>query len=523
MAALTLFMALAFAVLSLDAGRLWFERRSVQRAADMAAMASARFTGCGSSAAEALNAGQATATANGIDFTDKSNTITVTTGAVSFNAKGVTVFTPSPVEASNGTQVTLTKEVPTSIILGGFFSKSTTTLSATAVAEGGPPVATYSVGSVFGISANGAQQITNLFKGVLGNSAPNLDPAAITQLVSATVTLAALQQAAGAATLNDFLNQQMTMRQFLDLIATASPSAAALASFQQLYNASLNSSVKLQVGQILSIQSPAASGVASANISVFDLINAGINVGALNQGGLINLSLGLNLLGKTSLSILSPPIIAIGPAGKGGNGDWCSKAQSAQMSLRTTINPLGLGIVDMALRLDLMSTIGHLEALSVAPGDISGTLSSQSVFLTLALTRSADINNDISSSANFRPATVLGGVVGVKIFLPIAAALAKPTDFSVTSKDGLPIVKLLGAGSVGASLAGLLGDQTNITVTVLFGLFKLPINFLDDLIRLVTVPVGQALDGLLAAFGIQTGSVNLQVLDVNASVPVPRR
>ncbi len=530
--ALTLLIALLFMGLSIDTGRLWLEKRNVQRAADMAAMASARFTGCGSSAAQALNAAKTTAKENGIDpaLVTFQN---VKRGVIAFDKDGKTVFTAKDTDATNATQVELQKTVPASILLGGFFNNSTLTLKAQAVAQGGPPIATYSVGSVFGVSSEGAKQISNLFKGILGGTSPTLDTAAINALVNSTVTLQALQQAyidihGTPITLDAFLKKSMTVSEFLDLIAKASPTVANQQAFKDLASAAKSYPGTVLVGQILNIQSPPASGVSSANISVFDLINAGINVGAISQGGLINLNLGVSYLGGVSMNLISPPIIAIGPAGKDSAGNWCSQAQSSQMTLKVVIAPFNGKLLNMALRLDALSTIGHMDSLNVAPGNINGSVSTQSTALTLMLTNSDDVNNDLYKGP-FNPAYVLGlDLFGFKIKLleiglklPVGAAESKSTTFTVASKFDLPKSPDLGAGSVGASLAGLLGEGTNFTVKVL-GIGG-SITFLDDLVKLVMAPLGTALDGLLEALGIKTGSVRIQVLDVNASPPVLRQ
>jgi uncharacterized membrane protein len=520
---LTLLMLLTFAALSVDTGRLWLERKGVQRAADMAALAASRFTGCGSSLDDVRRAATQTAEANGID----PGNVTVEVGTLTRDANLRSVFTPGPIGNANGVRVTLNKTVAQSVLLGGYIN-STVLIPAAATAEGGPPIATYSVGSVYGISAQGAQQISNVFKGVLGNGSPTMDTNAINELVKSTVTLGALQRAAGAATLNDLLNQQMTIQQFLDLIARASPDAATLAAFNQLYAASAGNSTVFLVSQILNIQSPSPSGVSSASVSVFDLINASIYAGALNQGGVINMSLGLNFLGKTTLSILSPPIIAIGSAGRSSTGAWCSQAQSAQMSLRSTLAPfkfpgLDLSVIDIALRVDTLVTRGHLEELSVAPGQISGSLSSQSTIVTVVLTNSADVNKSIDNLSGYGIGYIGPKLLntGFKIYLPVGESNDKTVEFNYTSKADLPSTKILGAGSLGDTIGGLIGKDTYIEARILG--IKVPLSSLGNIFGLVTQPLGNAIDGLLEALGIKTGSVKMQVIDVSTSPPILRQ
>jgi uncharacterized membrane protein len=528
-----LLIAMLFMSLSVDTGRLWLERRSVQRAADMAAMASARFTGCGSTADQALNAAKATVKENGIDPA-LVTAADVKTGVITFDNAGRTVFTAKTSVATNAAQVSVQKVVPASILLGGFYNNATITLKATAIAQGGPPLATYSVGSVYGISAEGAKQISNLFKGVLGSKSPTLNTVAINALVGSTVTLQALQQAdiditGVPITLDAFLKKSMTVSEFLQRIALASPSANNLQAFQDLVTAAQGYPGTVMVSQILNIQSPPASGVSSASISVFDLVNAGINVGAISQGGVINLSLGLGILGKTTLSILSPPIIAIGPAGKdAASGLWCSQSQSAQMSLRSTLAPfkfpgLDLSIIDIALRVDTLVTTGHLEELSLVPGQISGKLSSQSTIVTLVLTNSTDVDKPIGNLSGFGIGYIGPKLLntGFKIYLPVGQSNAEEATFSYTSTSNLPSTKILGAGGLGDTIGGLIGKDTYIEARLL-GL-KVPLSDLGNILGLVTQPLGNAIDGLLEGMGIHTGSVKMQVIDVDPSTPILRQ
>jgi uncharacterized membrane protein len=542
MAPLALLMALLFTALSIDAGRLWFERRATQRAADMAALASARFTGCGSDAQKGINAAQATAEANGI----KASTVSVATGVLTSDKNGNNVFSAAPVGNSNATRVSLSRTVPASVLMGGVggLARRDVTFVATAVAQGGPPVATYSVGSVFGPSAETARQLTNFFKGVLGKTSPTFDTKAVTALVSATTTLDALVEANNeingeSLSLDQFLKKPMTLSGFLEVIAKASPAAGGLTEFQDLKTAAeklpvykppphQNELNTFMVGQILDIQSPPAAGVSAAGINVMDILNASINVGAINMGGLINLDLGLPILGKTTLSVISPPIIAIGPAGKDSTGNWCSQAQSSQLTLKVVISPFNGYLLNMALRLDALSTAGHMDSLDIIPGNNTATFTSVSTAVTLNLTNSDDVDNKLNVGP-FRPAYVLGfNFLGLKIKLleigfnlPVGAAESKSTTFTFATKSELPKEPALGAGSVGASLSGLLGKGSNFTLKIL-GIGG-SVTFLDELISTIMKPLGSALDGLLEALGVKTGSVRVQLLDVNVSPPVLRQ
>jgi uncharacterized membrane protein len=508
---LTLMLALLFTVLAVDSARLWLQKRNLQKAADMAAMQAARFTGCGSTKADAVAAATQALQANAPDDTANTTGATVMVvqrGRITRDAQLLPVFTVDETENNNAAHIELTKPVRASLIMGGMFT-APVEMKAKATAQGGPPIGTFSVGSLVGVTDKSAKFITNVFKAILGNSSLNLTTQALTDLAGTTVSLAQLQVLAGAKTIEDLLTMKVPLSQLVQWIATASPSsAAANAALSQLITASASSGLTVKLGDVLSVHLPADTATASASLNVLDLLNVSLMVG--KGAGVINLDAGIAGIGSIGLSLGQTPKIAIGPAGKSNSGAWCTQAQSSQVQLVIGINPLGIGIVDMALRVDLASVNAQLASLNVAPGATTGVLTAGSTLIDLRLTK----KNDAS-----KPASVLGGLLTVGLNLPVLSAQGGTATFKVVSHDDLP-TGIKTTGTLGQSISGLLGEATSLDIKVL----GIGGDLLKPLVQAVLIPifklVGDGLiDPLLSAIGLNPGFVLVQLQDVKTSLP----
>jgi len=504
LAAFTLVLGLMFTGLALDTGRLWLAKRELQRSADMAALAAARYTGCGSTSVQATQAAQSALSKHNLT----GYTLSVTRGVAGLDTiTRYNTFAPQDSEASNAAQVTVTQSVPSSIMAGGLLDNSTTLLRATATAKGGPPAATFSIGSFASITQTQANFINALFRGILGNSSLNLGVAALTDLAGTSVNLAALQAAAGAATIEELLNRQVPISQLLQWLATSSPSATAASSLSQLGSVSLNSGLTVRLRDVLNVQVPASTATASVDINVLDLVQTSLLVG--KGKGLINIGLNINGVGGISLNLLNPPKIAVGPAGKSLSGAWCTEAKSAQFSLKVGLNPLNLGLVDMALFLDLLSTSGHLATLNISPGNNTGLLDVGSTLIGLRLRNSADTN---LASVGF-------GLVQVGLNLPVGQATGATAPFTVISGASLPMtVQTAGVGS--GTIAGLIGKDTSLIIKVL----GLGGDVFAPLVKLFVSPllalVGETIiEPLLQLFGFDIGLVRVRLIDIDAAKP----
>lgn len=514
----TLFVALLFTVLAVDTGRLWAQRRDLQTSADMAALASARFTGCGSTLDDAQNAARATAAANGLNVASANGgaTLTLQRGMVTNDAQQRRVFTPVNVasDQTNGTQVVVTRQVPASLLMGGVFTDPVA-LSASATAMGGPNEATFSVGSLLAVSPKQADFITRLFRGILGNSSLNLTADALTGLAGTTVNLVALQAVAGAASIDELLTRRVPLSQLLTWLTVTSPSAgAARDALNQLVTVSASSGITLTLGQVLKVQLPATQATASAQINVLDLVNVGLMVGAAQQnGGVISINAGIANLVNVSLKVLNPPQIAIGPAGKSSLGTWCTEARSSQLALVGAIKiPLIVASVDLALRADLGVAQGHLAGLSVSPGNATGVISTGSTGVSLRLTDAADTGPG-KITALFIPLITVG------LNLPLLDAQGGNATFTVPSRAALP-TEVQSSSTVSQSLAGLIGSSASLDLRVagikvpdVLGLVAILFN------GIVSPFVEGILDPLLSMLGLNFGLVKTQLIDIAPSMP----
>jgi uncharacterized membrane protein len=516
MAAFTLLTAILLAGLSLDAGRLWLERRGVQRAADMAAMSASRFIGCGTSLADAVAAAKQVATANGVNPTS----VQVDYGKVSSGAGSTAVFTPGATsETADAVRVQLSKAVAKSLLLGGAVGE-TVLISASSAAQGHAPVASFAINSVDGINQSLADATSGLFGAILGTGNLNLSTASLDALMKESVSLADLMKAPPQySSVETLLTQRVTLQTMLQRVAAANPNIAANAAFKTILAASKNRPlVFITLGDVISVHltntlsgvKDTTRGVKEAKINALDLLLTGVQVGGFKGGGLFNF--GLKGIFVFNIQMFSAPKLALGPAGVGQDGLLCTTAQSSQFSAKVGIDLSWLlGLADIVLRLDAGTVEGHLSSVVVNPLGITGNVAAQNATVTVVLTNNKDVDKPIIPASNFGPAKVLGGLFGLKIYQPILAAKSVNTSFNVASKYDLPTPVTLGAGTAGQTLTGLLGDASNIEPSFAFGAVKFPINFLDNLVSFVLKPLGQLLDGLLALFGIQTGNAYLQM------------
>ncbi|MBH1986563.1 MAG: hypothetical protein I8H76_04530 [Burkholderiales bacterium] len=517
LAAFTLLLAVMLSVLSVDTARLWMAKRQVQRTADMAALAAARYTGCGSSSAQAVLAATNSASVNGLKLsgTGSNGTLTLQRGVHGVDAAGLRTFTVQDSEASNAARVQVSQTVPSSIA-ASLMGEGNTTLRATATAKGGPPVGTYSIGSFASITQRQANFITSLFRGILGNNSLNLGVAALTDLAGTSINLLALQAVAGAATLDELLNREVPLSQLLQWLATASPSsAAAQTALNQLGSASLNSGLKVRLRDVLSIQIPASQASATVDINLLDLVQTSLLVG--KGKGLLNLDLNVgNGVGAISLNLLNPPKIAVGPAGKSLAGAWCSEAKSAQLSLKVGLNiNLLVAALDMALYVDVLQTAGRLSDLSIKPGNTTGNFNVASDVVVLRLNDAKTVDGSKRAVV-----TALGlPVLGIDLRLPLLSAQNATAPFQVTSSADLPKrVQTQGVGS--GTIAGLLGDDTVIKFVVL-GFLPFNLSWLQDALAFPLQLIANiVVEPLLQLFGFDIGLVRVQLLDIESSKPV---
>lgn len=207
LAAITLALAVLCMLVVIDSGRLYLEKRSLQRVADVAALeAASRKGNCLAATAIARQAttfASQSAIRNGFDVTTDGRTLVTHCGFLTLDANSRRVFTADS-SKTDAIQVTVSHTVPRSIAagMGALFGTTPTPvdiqLSATAVAAAEPPLAALSIRS--------AALVVN------STTAPLLN-AVIGSMLGGNLSLT-------AASWNGVVNSKLNVLNYLDALKT---------------------------------------------------------------------------------------------------------------------------------------------------------------------------------------------------------------------------------------------------------------------------------------------------------------
>jgi len=196
MAAVTLALALAFTLLVIDSGRLYLEKRNLQRIADMAALEAATRGGDCASGATATSYATASAQRNGFTLPGDGRALAVSCGGLSLDGNNLRVFAVDPAK-SEAIQVIASHVVTQSLVggigalFGGAPAGATLTLKATAVAALPPPLAALTIRStVLTFDTSKAAITSLLFGGLLGGDVM-INAAGWNGLVNSNISLLA--------------------------------------------------------------------------------------------------------------------------------------------------------------------------------------------------------------------------------------------------------------------------------------------------------------------------------------------
>lgn len=399
LAAVTLPIAILATVLALDTGRLYLEQRDLQKIADTAAMeAISRLPSGNCAAAGSLPATYASENAAAYGFGSAAGEV-VTTICVGLSTNSSTgVRAPddtTPAAERRAVQVTVSREVPSSLILrgGSLFGaggSDAITLSAVATAEKDlvEPWAEFSVGAQL-LSLGDDRLLDTVLSAVGVNT--DLTVLSAAGLASARVTPAGLLRALGVTAsidelkalspaglvqlvdtevgvlgIDDLINLGVqvvsddTLGASLGVLRDAVATNAVLgpASVKLFGTPDTPGLIRLAAG---SANDPLGSAL-DAQINLGELLSTGILAGA---GGRALAIPNTNLLGLATLSlgVVEPPTIAIGPVG--------TQAYNAQVRLHVDVDTSGTVLVGNLL--DLLGTRIRLP-ITIDLTDARGTL-----------------------------------------------------------------------------------------------------------------------------------------------------
>ncbi|NBF10639.1 pilus assembly protein TadG-related protein [Pseudomonas sp. Fl4BN1] len=334
MAAMTLGLALLFMLLVVDSGRLYMEQRRLQRVADNAALeAVSRGGNCQSGLTAATYAGQ-NATRNGFAVATGSS-LTTDCGSLTTGANGLRTFNVDATQSA-AVRVIVSNTVPISVASGiaGLFSPGpinlTTPLSATAVAAAPTPtVAQLSIQSTLLTVSTAQSSILNpLVGGLLGGSL-NLSAVGWNGLLNTNINLLsylnqlAINLGVAAGNYTQLLNTTTSVTQLIQAAITVvqanGATADVLTALGNLQIAAINAA-PLRLGDILQLQTGLPSSALNANLQLFQLLQAMIQLSNSNSAvaatlpitvlGLANITVQTKVIEPPQLSAIGDPALA---------------------------------------------------------------------------------------------------------------------------------------------------------------------------------------------------------------------
>jgi uncharacterized membrane protein len=459
MAALTLGLALVCMVLVVDSGRLYMEQRRLQRVVDVAALEAISRSGDCLTGLSAAAFATASAARNGFAGAPDT-TLTVTCGTVQTGANNLRAFT---MDASKKAAISVvaTRVVTTSVAaaLYALFQPGsvspTTRLHATAVGTSAtlPPLAQLTIGTTaLTVDASKSAALNALWGGLLGGSL-NLSVAGWQGLVDTNISLLGyLNQLAvdlhvDAGNYTQVLSQSVQIKQLIDTaitVLTKGGTTTSVAVSGLLGVKAIVGNTSVVLGQLLQLQTGATSAALNANLQVFQLLEAVVQLAnsqnaltatvPLSIQGLVNGSVKVKVIQPPQLSAVGNPALAKADP-MGANRIYVKTAQvrtliSLNLPVLSGVAGLANAIVSTPLVGGLTDTLNNLLHLNIA-----GTLNS--LFCALGGTCQRTNLQILPTSS-------------IDILLEAAAADSHVTDFncvsdaskSLTTQTNSSLVKL---------------------------------------------------------------------------------
>ncbi|NWL77522.1 hypothetical protein DM872_11730 [Pseudomonas taiwanensis] len=567
MATMVLLIALMMLALTVDAGRLYFEKRKLQRVADMAAMESAAQSGlCGTTTASGVLALANTAAArHGYSGSLGTGKNSVGLGYVALDgAEERRVFTPSATRAE-AVRVLANQEVPASLVLGGLWGERVN-LQAVAVAQR-PALAAFSLGS--GLASLDPQQsaVLDALLGKMLGTTLNLDAASYDGLANTRLNLLELnrylppaaQVDLSAGDVDRLLDTTLTLDQVLDATVGAANSRETLSvgvrnGLNSLTNVTLGAT-HVKLADILDVITPAGGGEQAlrTDLSALDLVTALAFLA--NKAHAVDVALGVSmgslLNAKVALYVVEPPKIAIGPPGKDANGQWRTQATTAQVKLQVSsdVNVSGLLTIRLGLALNVAegwAALDRVDCGSILPGQRSVQIKAQPGIASLGLGTFQALGGP-QTTLNPVSVTLIPSLLGVSVNISsqtqVASATAEDLEFKLASNTQLPLRQRAGSdvgdaldaglnnlvGNLNVSVSGVEGKcLQNILNCVISGVTSLLNPLTSALLRSLviavlqtTIPVlGDALiEPVLRLLGVELGYADVRLIDLDTSAP----
>ncbi|MGX5220907.1 pilus assembly protein TadG-related protein [Pseudomonas segetis] len=445
MAALVMLMALTFLMLAIDTGRLYLEKRSLQRVADMAALEAVLRdgncqAGAGTTTAQ-IYAAENAQVRNGFTL-DATRTLVATCGNVDESGSRRSFLADT---TGSAIQVDARREVPASLILGGLFGEQVT-IAAQAVAAKREPLAALTLRTTLAtVDSTQSPLLNALVGGLLGGSV-NLSAVGWNGLAKSQINLVdyldqlAINQGITVGDYQSVLDENLSLGTLLDVAATTLQQAgtsadldAAIAGLNALSAVVPAASPLLQLSDLINVQSATQKAGLDTALNLLQLVQGTVELAnsksaaiaslPITVPGLSNVTLNIKVIEPPQLSAIGNPELAkadpYGPNQIAVRSAQIRTALSIDLSgvtniLEGVVQPSGItapavgNFLESALNLDLLGALDGLVR-----GLVCGALPQ-------------------CSSERISAAQVLPGG-RIDVMLDVAEAQARVTDFSCTS------------------------------------------------------------------------------------------
>lgn len=633
-AALTLTSAILFMMLALDSGRLYWEGQELQRLADLAAIDAATansdiFNGVLLASANAdpiQSAAEDSATLNGAaGLNVPLSGVKAEQGALTLNDSIRSFSTAGSGAFNEAVKVTVSKNVCGSVIASlsvlipdsdyaapagdcltpGFL------MTREAVARRSAYVAFSAGTTLLSLDTSESALLNPILEQLLGSSI-NLAALGTSGILAEDISLLQLSEGisglginSSVGTLDGLLETNLSAGELLDsvLYVLDRDSNIDLSRLRGLRDAMVNTTLtarKILLGNILQIHTPLdgddESSVLAAGVTLGDLLNAAIMLAnqcapgpnaQCTTGAIVVPSADLNLLGMVnisnlSLSIIKPPVIAVGPPGcadgsvplltEPGCISWRTEATPAQIALSAKLNVSLGGLLSLDLSLNLSGVNGRAGVSSVTKAAIGAN---HDYSVSIGGYTSLASTNELSATLNLLNSTNPGlvqsilnglgnilGLLGVETLLEVnlPSVTLGPTSLVLSggsggeenfhwsrATEGTTADKLQPDAVIGGevNLGGALTSLLNVpSVTLSSKVQKCLVKLVSLCISLsgpstqnitinlsgllpatttLTTLVGNLLDEqltpLLHALGIGINPMDVEILDIHAGAP----
>ncbi|WP_080438418.1 TadG family pilus assembly protein [Burkholderia ubonensis] len=488
---------------AIDIGNLLFQRRDLQRIADLSALAAVQSldpsdTSCGAANTAALNNARANETSN-----------TVTTGAPARGQDQVAAtcgrwdpqvyagqpayFAPaaSGMTQLNATQVTVTRTMRYSFLgVVSMLGAGPGTMSATATARASA-IDTFSISAT--LASVDPVWLNGILSALLGTSV-SLTLADYQALAGANIKLLGISTALGAGTVNGLVDLSVTVPTLIGNLSAyvgalqagggdgpgyVAQLQAASTALGKLAGASVGNTTVVVANApnaLLNISLGNPQSGADAQVNLLDLLTTAAQVAAYNKGHAVSLNTGVTLpLGASGfnvvslqLQVLNPPSIAVGEAGLLPNGTWRTQASSAQIGVYLNVQTpsipitgaLGLsGLIDLTLsgiNLPIYLLVGGPAVASLAATKCgSATTPSTTTIVATPGIAKLCISAPPSGTLNLSNVSTCPPAGTLQLLnLQASTLMSPPVSLGVSASISNPVLQIVGTASSSAPYAG---------------------------------------------------------------------